>query len=288
MAALLAISAAFFQGVSAFFVRVGLRHSNNITAVLISQATGLLFCLGVAFFSTPLHHFANRAVLYFIIAGLMGPLLGRFLFYMGIERVGASVATPVHNVKPLFSAIAAVLILGERFTASIGLGMFLMVVGVIAISSDKSGGQRANWSKRDIIFPIMAGACFGIAHVLRKMGLNIVPDCIVGVTVQNIIALAFFPLLYAVQRQKVVLNDGRAWFIFGLAGLFSIIGQFFLFYALNLGQVIIVSPLTSLSPLVVFFLVGIFLKRLEKVTWKIVSGAFFIIGGTTVLTLVSR
>ncbi len=276
----------FFHGVSGTLVLVGLKHSNNITAVLISQVSCLFFCLSIASFNTSLGHFISRAVLYFTVAGIMGPLIARFLLYTGIERVGASVATPVHNSKILFSAIAAVLILGERFTVPMGLGAGLILIGVIAISSDKSGGQKTKWSRWGIIFPIMAGACRGVSHVFRKMGLNIVPDCIVGVTVQNVTALAFFPLLYMAQRQKVVFNDKRAWFIFSLAGLSATIGQLFLFYALNLGQVVIVAPLTSLGPLFVLLLIRIFLKELERVTWKIVSGALLIIGGAAVLTLI--
>lgn len=33
---------------------------------------------------------------------------------------------------------------------------------------------------------------------------------------------------------------------------------------------------------------GGFLKKLERVTWKIICGAIFIVGGTVILTLVPR
>jgi drug/metabolite transporter (DMT)-like permease len=49
--------------------------------------------------------------------------------------------------------------------------------------------------------------------------------------------------------------------------------------------VILVSPLSSLGPFFVLLLVGIFLRRVERVTWKIVIGSVLIVGGTAVLTL---
>lgn len=289
MVATLAFSSAFFYGLSNVLTQIGLRGSNTLSGLLISQLSTLAASLFIFLFVVPIDQFANRAVLYFVAAGVMGPFIARFLLYVGINRVGSSIASPLYETKSLFSTIAAVVILGERLTTSIALGMFLIITGAATISSEESGGQvEKKWSRKDLVFPVMAGAFFGIAHVLRKIGLNVAPEPIVGVTIQNAAALAFFPLLALAQRnqQRVSLNNKRAWFIFGLAGLSSVIGQLCLFYALNLGQVVIVSPLSSISPFFVLLLVGIFLKKIERITLKIVLGAVLIVGGAAALTLV--
>jgi uncharacterized membrane protein len=59
----------------------------------------------------------------------------------------------------------------------------------------------------------------------------------------------------------------------------------FIYIALDLGHVIIVSPLSSATPIFVLLLGAIFLKQLEKVTWKIILGTIFIVSATIVLTL---
>lgn len=143
---------------------------------------------------------------------------------------------------------------------------------------DESGGQlEKRWSKRDLIFPILAGVSFGILHVLRKMGLNGIPVPIAGFTMQNASDLVFFPLLILAQRSRhpLVLDDKRAWVIFSLAGLAMFIAQLCVFSALDLGQI---SPLSSLSPFFVLPLVRIFLRGLEKTTWRIVLGVILCIG----------
>jgi len=291
MVALLAIGNSFFFALSFVIVRVEMRRVNPLSALMIIQLWCLVGSSLISLVSVPLSHFANRAILYFIAAGVIGPLVGRFLLYVGINRVGVSIASPLAQMKALFAIIAAMIILRESLTPSIGLGTVLIITGAIAISWEQSGGQiERKWSRKDLLFPLMSAACFGATHVFRKVGLNISPEPIVGVTVQNATSVAVIPLLALVQRgrQRLVLNDTRAWFIFALAGLFTLASQLCLFYALDLGQVVIVTPLASLGPLFVLLLVGIFLKKLERVTWKIVLGSILIIGGTTVLTLVSQ
>ncbi len=288
MVATLAISSAFFNALGNVITRVGVRHYNPFSAFVIT----LLFLVGISvvisLLTVPLNQFANWAALYFLAAGIMGPLIARYLLVTGIHRVGASIALPLHGTRPLFSAIAAVAILGESLTPPITLGILLIILGAATISLEESGGPiEKKWSRKDLIFPIMAAALFGMANIPRKLGLNVMPSPIVGVTVQNASALAFLPLFTLAQRnrQRVIWNERRAWFIFGLAGLSALISQLALFYALDLGQVVIVSPLVSLSPLFVLVLVGIFLRKLERLTWKIVVGAVLIVGGAAMLML---
>jgi len=285
----LAIGSAFFYGLSNVISRVGLRGSNTISGVLITQISSTAAALAICLFTVPLDHLASwTAIMYFAIAGALGPLIARFLLYTGIDRVGASIATPAYETKPLFSVLAAMIILGEEFTISVGVGMVLITLGAVIIGSEESGGQiEKKWSRKDLVFPFVAGACYGIAHIFRKLGLNLIPDPILGATVQNVTAITFFPLLALAQRnrQRVSLKSKQAWLAFSLSGLSSITGQLFLFGALNSGKVVIVSPLSSTSALFVLILVALFLRKIERVTWKIVLGVLTIIGGTTILAL---
>ncbi len=290
MTEILAIGASFFWGLSYIISRVGLRHSGVLSGVFITSLSGLCYSLVMSLLCIDLAVFANRAVLFFIAAGVIGPFIGRVLLYMGLDRVGASIGTPLSEIRPLYAAIGAVLFLGEGLTPSIILGTLLIIVGVITISLEEAGGQiEKRWSKSDLIFPILAGVCGGILHVLRKMGLNGIPVPIAGVTVQNASALLLFPLLGLTQRgrHRLVLTDKRAWIIFSFSGLSMFLAQLCVFFALGSGKVVVVSPLSSLSPFFVLLLVRVFLRELEKVTWRIVLGVILTVGGTAVMTLLS-
>jgi uncharacterized membrane protein len=82
----------------------------------------------------------------------------------------------------------------------------------------------------------------------------------------------------------VTINHRKAWIVFGLSGIFSVLGQLAMFHALNAGSVVIVSPLSAISPLFIIVIAGIFLRKVERVTWRITLGAVLIVGGTFLLS----
>jgi uncharacterized membrane protein len=266
--------------------QIGLKDTDTFSGAIISMIFSVIGSLFLFIFYVPISHFANWGLIYFIIAGLSGPCMGRFLLFIGINRVGSSITATLYSIKPLFSAVAAVLILGEHLTTGIAAATVIMVGGLAIVSFEESGKRiESLWSKKDLIIPIMAGAAFGLAHVFRKIGLNINHDPMLGVVVQNVTALSFSMILAFSKKnhQQAIVNYPKVWVVFGLSGIFSVLGQLAMFYALNIGSVIIVSPLSAISPLFVIVIAGIFLRKVERVTWKIVFGAVLIIGGTFML-----
>ncbi len=291
MVVFFSIVSAFFYGVSDFIIRLGLRHSNARSAVLFSTASGLLAPFIIALFTVRLGQFASWALVYFILAGIIGSFIGRYLLYVGIEKLGVSIASPLANIRPLFGAIIAVLILGEKLTVSIAGATILIIAGAIAISWERSGGHiEKEWSRRDLLFPVLASFCYGLAAIMRKLGINITPEPLIGVVIQNTAALACLILTTPAlgHQLRVDYKDTRAWFIFGLGGLTAFVAHYCTFYALSLGMVIIVTPLVALNPFFALLLTLIFLRKVERVTWKIILGAVLIVGGAAALAIVSH
>lgn len=288
MAAVYAILSAFFYALANVITKKGFQYADTFYAAIVSLLvcfiTSLILCL---FVFSP-EYFFNKAIIFFLIAGIIGPFLGRLFLFEAIDRVGTSIASTLFETKPLFSVFAAVLILGEGISAAVIAGMSLMMVGTAIISLEKEGGEiRKKWTKKDLIFPFLAGACYGGSHVLRKLGINEIPVPIIAVMFQNASALAFAPFLFRSQKKRhLSLSDRKtAWIIFTIAGVLQVAAQWCLFAALDRGAVVVVSPLTSLSTLFVLFLAILFLRQVERITWKIVLGALLIIGATIILAV---
>jgi drug/metabolite transporter (DMT)-like permease len=55
------------------------------------------------------------------------------LFLWSVDLVGAARTSALSSVSPIFSASIAVLVLGERLTLRLGLGMAVSAVGVLGI-----------------------------------------------------------------------------------------------------------------------------------------------------------
>ncbi|MEW6671874.1 MAG: DMT family transporter [Thermodesulfobacteriota bacterium] len=288
MAAVYAILSAFLYAVANVYTKKGFAHTNILSAFIISIISCFISSLAICLFLFSFERYFDRAVWFFIAAGLVGPFLGRALLYEAIDRVGASVACTVFEAKPIFSVVIAVLVLEERLSISILFGVLLMMLGTVIISRESSGGDIVKkWTRRDLILPLFAGACYGGSHVLRKIGINLTPEPFMAVMWQNAGALICSPFLIWAYRnnQQVTFHNQKAWFVFGVAGILQVAAQWCLFAALEYGTVVVVSPLTSLSTLFVLLLAAFLLKKVERITWKIVTGALLIIGATVVLTL---
>lgn len=71
-------------------------------------------------------------VAWLIVAGIL-TVLAATLFLVAVDMAGAARTAALSSVSPIFSATIAVLLLGERLTGRLALGMAVSVSGVLAI-----------------------------------------------------------------------------------------------------------------------------------------------------------
>jgi drug/metabolite transporter (DMT)-like permease len=145
----LALTSAVLWGAIPVFVRKGLAHASPSVAVMVGLLASLPLLLGV-FLLHPhsvLQDVAPQAALWFAGVGVLGPCLGRLFNYMGVERLGATRATPLINSSPLFTTIFALIFLREQITMRIFLGVLCIVSG-IAVLTGQQRGQTELFSAR--------------------------------------------------------------------------------------------------------------------------------------------
>ncbi len=102
---LLAISAAFFYGLSGVLVRKGLisdPESSPLSAVFITMLTQFIVMWGLYIFSSPPFHL--QALLVFALAGIVAQCIGRTMNYQGISKLGVSKNNTIVGTNPLFRA----------------------------------------------------------------------------------------------------------------------------------------------------------------------------------------
>ena len=77
----------------------------------------------------------------------------------------------------------------------------------------------------------------------------------------------------------------RAWLFVALAGCASTWGVTFWFLALDRAPVVLVAPLTGTYPLVSILLAYIFLKRMERLSWRTLLGAMLVVAGVALIAI---
>ena len=277
----LALFTAFGFGLNAVLVRKGLKDSNPATATLVVSAVQVMV-LSILLLADP-PEINWVAIAYFAASGIMASTLGRTLNYLSINKLGVAISTSLVGANPLFSTLFAFLFLNESVAVTTVLGSIMVVVG-IAVISGKS--EAVDFKKTDLLIPLMAACFYAASSTFRKVGLNILPEAVLGAVVGAMMSLIIYPI-YLTATQKLgdfrLSKSSLPYLIVG--GIVVSVTWISMFYAFNLGSVSVVSSLMGTSPLFSLMLSTVLLKDTEKITKNVVIGSIVIVAGIIIISM---
>ena len=134
-------------------------------------------------------------------------------------------------------------------------------------------------------FALVAAIAYGISHVLVRLGVTDLAPPLVGAT----LALLTGTLVLAMiggrnlrgnlrQKKKMVVFL----IISGVCSGSAVVSSFF---ALSMVPVVIAGPLQSTPPLFTLVLSHFFLRKLEKITPRLILGTVLVVAGITLVTI---
>ncbi len=263
---------------------LGLRHSTPLTATVVSLAARTI-TLGIAvvlFGGVP--DFAKRALVVFIILGLMQTVIS-LLTFMGLQKIGTSRSQPLRNSYPLWSTVIAIALMGERASAAVLLGTLLVVAGVVMISW-KPEVAPPSYRWWHVVYSMIAGLLAGVAFPLRRYGLTITNEPVFFSFVVAIVSLlGAVPYTLWTGGERKLIWHRRAVIDFFLSGFFEALGALLTLIALTTGRVVIVSPIVATTPLFSLMISLIFLRGKERITTVTVLGTMAVVVGTIAIAL---
>jgi DME family drug/metabolite transporter len=282
MAIALALLSSLLMSFTTIMMKKGIERTSPTSAMLVVTVVGSLIFLAISLPVIKWDYLKSKAFLLFILAGIFAPALARWLYFVSLDRLGASISASIGSTGPAFTAILAIIFLKEKLTVSISLGIVLIITGIIILQ--RSIGTDDNFRvqrKKDLVFPLLSATFLGLAIVFRKMGLNILNVPVFGVTVGFLTSLFFYSILFLMSKSmRNSVSMSRKDLLFLCAtGVSLSTGWLTLFYALSLGDVIIVAPLSNLQPVMVVGLSCLFLKDIEKITPKMIAGILVVLIG---------
>ena len=284
LAVTFALANAFAVSFLNLVVRRAERHANAATGVLIGLLSCLPFMIAATLYLWKPGWWDWRAWALFAASGAVGPSIARVFLFLAIHRLGVPRAVPLISTMPLAAAVMGIAFLGERPGPIVLGGTLFVVAGCMAITYKRAGD--APWDRRGIWLPFASVVTFSLSHVLRKMGLVLVPSPILGLTVMSAAGAAFLWLFGGMlsRDQRPELGTWPAWRIYGIAGVFNAVSVLFHFYALQYGDLTVVIPLASTAPFFSLVLSRIFLRDMEPVTSLIVGGTVLVVLGGALIT----
>jgi drug/metabolite transporter (DMT)-like permease len=273
--------AALSFGLNAVLVRKALRYTTPATATISVAAVQTLILSTLLIFDLPT--FNLEAVGYFIAAGFLAAIMGRTFNYMSIEKLGVPVSTSLVGTNPLWAMIMGVVFLGEAVTLSTISGSILVVIGVALISG---WGKNSNLDLKDIGTPLASAFFYAASTAVRKVGLNILPESILGAVVGAMTGLIAYPILMRLMGRTGDFKFTReaAPFLVG-GGITTSVAWISMFRATQQGTVSVVSAIIGANPLFGLVLSVILLKDAERITPQVIIGCLTIVAAVIIITL---
>ncbi len=272
----LALISALVSAGATIFIRQGLRTSGALTGFWINLAVGVVVLWAAVAVTGGPGPVSAKALGYFVLAGLVGTVAGRLFRFLAIERVGASVSTALINLNPMIATLLAIMLLGERVTLPIVAGTLVIVIGTVLLSLS---GRHVGFRPRLLWLPILSATCFGAVSILRKLGLGGAGPIIGTAVNATTAAVVFATFMLATGQRDALIARGRPLAYFVAAGVLENTAVFLNIVALGMGTVSVVTPLYGTSPIFVLLLSFFFLRGIEVLTVRVVSGTVLIVLG---------
>lgn len=283
-AQVLALITSIFYASALVSARTGMRYSTPTTVTLISILIQNLLLWSAIFVTGGVHTVPLIGILLFTVVGIF-QLGVRLLAYTGVQKIGASRSSALQSVSPLISAAIAVAILGEPTTPLIVLGTCLVVAGIVLISW-KPERQLAAFRRWHLLLPIGAAFLTGINHPIRRYVLTMADEPLFFSALMGSVSLVGFLIYFAVSRrsQRLVWNR-KAIGPFLATGVCETMSILMIITAISMGRVVIVAPIAASYPVWSLIQSAIFLRDVEPINWKVITGIVSVVAGNFAIHL---
>ncbi len=292
-------------GYSSFNIlnRRGMMNNNpgNVWDIRLigSFSTLSVFCLGVAvlaFFNINIiqefMHLTVQAVLLLILSGVLGAFVGALFITMAISQIGASQTSVLYGgSNPLFAVLLSIILLNEIPDLIGMLSVLAIITGIVIVGYHGHEGTVVLLEKTKLaggIIALSAGLCFALAHMARGIALNLgaTPNTafIIPQTMSLIIITAFF---YSQSRKLKDLKsiNRKSLYCYIGGGIGIIVGAYSTLIAFTMIPVWQAVAILSIQPLLVLILSCLFLKQVDKISYRLIIGACLVTLGVVSLNV---
>ena len=142
-------------------------------------------------------------------------------------------------------------------------------------------------TRSHVIGYVLAGAAciaYGASLILAKQVVEDTPP-LLAATLGMTFGLLVLAVISAPDVRRDVGTRRRAWVWAALGGLAAGSGITLMFLAISNAPVVVVAPILAMNPLTAILFSQIFLRGMERITWRVLIGALLVVAGVIIITL---
>jgi drug/metabolite transporter (DMT)-like permease len=223
-------------------------------------------------------------VVFAAVAGILVFALGRFLWYLAINEIGASRSNSVVAAEALIAPVASVTVAREGFGPLTILGSVLVVLGVWLIyrSMGNGGGSEGGRKVVGLGASVAAAFVFAFGSAFARLANFSTGSPTVTYTLSSLAALlTSMPFLLRSGGFSAAMRNGHA----ALGGLFNSLASFSYWGALSLAPVPVVVPASQTFPVFTVVLSLTAYRGSERVDSYTVLGALLTTLGVVLVSI---
>jgi drug/metabolite transporter (DMT)-like permease len=241
----------------------------------------------------------------FVVAGGFSTYLGRWFFYESVVRFGPAKASIFQVSSPLFTAFIAWVLLNERLSAIVLLGMIFTIAGLMMVAykpgffsrtpAPAGGGVGTKRSLHDrllesvLLLGLGSSLAYSIGNVLRGSAVRSWPEPLLGAWLGAVAGLLLH-LAFTSDRAglagRVKDADRKGIWLYVLIGISTISAQVFVIASMQYIPVSVATLVTLCTPILVFPISHWVLKGREQFTPVMLAGSALAMAG--VFAIVAR
>ncbi|WP_276717772.1 DMT family transporter [Pseudooceanicola nitratireducens] len=245
---LLSFSAAVFLALGLVLTTFGLRSLSPLVGASYSVPTSFVMFLVISPVTVDLSGLDWRAAAIFAAAGVFYPAVVSMLNFMSNRALGPNLTGGLGNLSPIFAIGLAVVLLGELPSVAQWAGIAAVCAGLVLLALDRA--RRIPGTQLKLLAVPLAGAFFrGAVQPVVKLGLLIWPSAFAAALLGYLMSSLVIWIMRLATGQKTPpgARAGVLWFM--SIGLCNGIALVLLYLALGRGEVVQVSPVVALYPL---------------------------------------
>ncbi len=146
---------------------------------------------------------------------------------------------------------------------------------------------RPGLTRAQIIGYALAGAAclaYGASLILAKQVVDDTPP-LLGAALGMTFGMMVLAIVSAPDLRRDKGTRRRAWVWAALGGLAAGGGITCMFLAVSNAPVVVVAPILAMNPLTAILFSQIFIRGMERLTWRVLIGAVFVVTGVVIISL---
>ncbi|HVC12627.1 MAG TPA: DMT family transporter [Burkholderiales bacterium] len=229
---------------------------------------------------------------WFALAGIVGTYLGRRMLYDTIRVLGPARSSVFHSSSPVFTLVAAWVLVGERL-GGYELGLMALVISGLWITQLGAGAATAHRPagetlRRGALYGVLTVSGFGVGNAIRGLAMRGWNEPVFGTLLGASTALvAQLATTRDLPRKLAGLRraDRGGLALYAASGVVTVLGQMFLLAAMRRMPIALAALVSMTTPLVIFPLSLLAYRNREGLTRYSALGAGMVLAGIALLAL---